>query len=85
MRSTRSVEEVVGNLSEYVDRVARHRECLLLTRGGVAVAELCPVQDPVRLRELPELLASLPRLPESEAAEMGADLDHARRRLPTAP
>jgi hypothetical protein len=47
-------------------------------RGGKAVAELGPVPVGRSLRELPDLLASLPPLTEEEAADYERDLAAAR-------
>lgn len=85
MRSTPSVTDVARNFAEYINRVAFRGERFVLTRGKRAVAELRPVPSGKRLRELPELLASLPRLSEAEAADLAADLDDARRDLTQAP
>jgi antitoxin (DNA-binding transcriptional repressor) of toxin-antitoxin stability system len=85
MRSTPSVTDVARNFAEYINRVAFRGERFVLMRGKRAVAELRPVPSGKRLRELPELLASLPRLSEGEAADLSADLDHARADLSRAP
>lgn len=78
MRSTPSVTDVARNFAEYINRVAFRGERFVLMRGKRAVAELRPVPSGKRLRELPDLLASLPRLSQAEAADLGTDLDHAR-------
>jgi antitoxin (DNA-binding transcriptional repressor) of toxin-antitoxin stability system len=85
MRSTPSVTDVARNFAEYINRVAFRGERFVLMRGKRAVAELRPVPSGKSLRELPELLASLPRLSEAEAADLGADLDHARADLSHVP
>ncbi len=85
MRSTPSVTDVARNFAEYINRVAFGGERFVLMRGKKAVAELRPVPSGKRLRELPGLLASLPRLSDSEAADLAADLDHSRRELTRAP
>jgi antitoxin (DNA-binding transcriptional repressor) of toxin-antitoxin stability system len=78
MRSTPSVTDVARNFAEYINRVAFRGERFVLMRGKRPVAELRPVPSGKKLRDLPELLASLPRLSEAEAADLAADLDHAR-------
>ena len=78
-RST--VTDVARNFAAYLNRVAFHRERFTLTRNGRAVAELAPVPMGKRLGELPELLASLPRLDPSDAEAFQADLDEARSSL----
>jgi antitoxin (DNA-binding transcriptional repressor) of toxin-antitoxin stability system len=81
MRSAPSVTDVARNFAEYINRVAFRGERFVLMRGKRPVAELRPVATGKRLRELPALLASLPRLSESEAVDLAADLDAARRDL----
>ena len=64
---------------------ALHVEHFVLMRGRRAVAELRPVPAGMRLGDLPELLASLPRLGSEDAAAFEDDLATARdqlRRLP---
>lgn len=85
MRSTPSVTDVARNFADYINRVAFGGERFVLMRGKRAVAELRPVPSGKKLRELPELLASLPRLSDSEAADLAADMDDARRDLTRAP
>jgi antitoxin (DNA-binding transcriptional repressor) of toxin-antitoxin stability system len=56
-------------------------ERIVLTHLGKPVAELRPFAAPRRLGELPDILAALPRLTESEAAAFADDLDRARNEL----
>lgn len=81
MRNPTSVTEVARNFAEYVNRVAFRRERFLLMRGRRAVAELRPVPAGMRLGDLPDLLASLPRLGPQEAAAFGDDLSAARDQI----
>jgi antitoxin (DNA-binding transcriptional repressor) of toxin-antitoxin stability system len=81
MRSALSVTDVTEHFDEYLHRVEDRGESFVLMRGGHAVAELRPVSQRSRLRDLPGLLASLPRLPEDEAASFAADLEAARAEL----
>ena len=76
-----TVSEAARNLAEYVDRVARG-ERFLLMRDSEPVAELAPVRRTVKVRDLPELFASLPRLSRDEATDFGADIERARSELP---
>jgi antitoxin (DNA-binding transcriptional repressor) of toxin-antitoxin stability system len=85
MRTMPSVTDVARHFSEYLNRVAFHGESFLLMRGKRPVAELRPVPAGKRLRELPELLASLPRLTEAEATALAEDLAEARSELSLAP
>jgi len=81
MNSRASATDVARDFGKYLARVSTRGECFVLFRGKQAVAELRPMSAQKRLRELPELLASLPRLSEAEAADLAVDLGHARRDL----
>jgi antitoxin (DNA-binding transcriptional repressor) of toxin-antitoxin stability system len=80
-----NITEVLKNFSDYINRVVYRRERFILLRGGKPVAELSPVPSGTRLRELPALLASLPRLSEEEADAFLEDLARARAELGAAP
>ena len=77
--------EVVRGFSEFINRVVYHGDRFLLLRGGKAVAELSPVPRHVRLRELPAILESLPRLGEDEADAFELDLERARSEVSQLP
>jgi antitoxin (DNA-binding transcriptional repressor) of toxin-antitoxin stability system len=85
MRSRPSVTEVARHFADYINRVAFRGERFTLMRGNKPVAELRPVPAGRRLGELPELLASLPRLSPEDAAAMSEDLDAARQELTEQP
>jgi hypothetical protein len=85
MRYSPSVTDVARNFADYVNRVSFRGERFVLMRGRRAVAELRPVPAGMRLGNLPELLASLPRLGAEEAASFEADLAAARTQLGTMP
>ena len=82
---TPSVTEVARNFAEYINRVAFRGERFILMRGKKPVAELRPLAVGKRLRELPDLLASLPRLSEEEALAFSEDLARARAELSRVP
>lgn len=85
MRLQPSVTDVARNFADYVNRVVFKRERFILTRSNKPVAELRPVPAGARLGDLPELLASLPRLTPADAAAFADDLDTARRQLAETP
>ncbi len=85
MRYSPSVTDVARNFGDYVNRVAFRGESFVLMRGRRAVAELRPVPAGMRLGDLPELLASLPRLSSEQAAAFEADLTVARAELGSMP
>jgi antitoxin (DNA-binding transcriptional repressor) of toxin-antitoxin stability system len=81
MSQTLSVTEVARHFAEYINRVAYRGERFVLMRGNKPIAELCPLPAGKRLAELPALLASLPHLSETEAAQFAVDLTAAREAL----
>ncbi len=83
MYETRSVTEVARNFADYINRVVYRGERFVLVRGNKPVAELGPLPVGKRLAELPDLLDSLPKLSEIEAAEFAGDLVSARAMLCT--
>jgi antitoxin (DNA-binding transcriptional repressor) of toxin-antitoxin stability system len=78
MSENRFVTEVARRFADYIDRVVYRGERLVLVRGNKPVAELRPLPARKRLAELPDLIASLPRLSEDEAAEFADDLASAK-------
>jgi antitoxin (DNA-binding transcriptional repressor) of toxin-antitoxin stability system len=85
MSVRQNVTEVARNFADFLNRVAYRGETFVLLRGGKPVAELRPVATGRRLGELPELMASLPRLAEEDAAAFEQDLDAAREEMERIP
>ncbi|CAN5857886.1 hypothetical protein BH23GEM5_BH23GEM5_16710 [soil metagenome] len=85
MRFNPSVTEVARNFADYINRVAFRGERFTLMRGNKPVAELRPVPSGRRLGELPELLASLPRLSPDDASALAEDIEAARSELSEQP
>ena len=84
--STRiSVSEAVRQFADYINRVAYRGERFTLIRGNKPVAELSPVISGRRLGDLPDLLASLPTLSDTDARSFDEDLTRARSELTGAP
>jgi prevent-host-death family protein len=79
-----TVAEVARNFSEYLDRVARG-ERFVLMQGNQPVAELTPVKERPRLRDLPALLETLPHLSPADLGAFEADLEEARNELDRSP
>jgi antitoxin (DNA-binding transcriptional repressor) of toxin-antitoxin stability system len=73
--------EAARHFAEYINRVAYRGESFVLIRGNKPVAELRPLPQGKRLSELPDLIASLPRLTQAEAADFLKDLEEAREEL----
>jgi antitoxin (DNA-binding transcriptional repressor) of toxin-antitoxin stability system len=81
MSSPLKVSEAARNFPEYIERVVRRGEHFVLIQDREAVAELRPVTQRRRLRDLPELLASLPHLSPEDLASFENDLEEARNEL----
>lgn len=75
MDNSVSVTDVARNFADYVNRVVYRGETFVLYRGNKAVAQLQPVPNGKPLKELPALLASLPKLTDDELAEFSEDLN----------
>ena len=76
-----SVTDVARHFSDYVNRVAYRNERFVLRKGRKAVAELRPVSVGRRLGDLPAIIASLPRLSDSDLAGFSKDILRSRNRL----
>jgi antitoxin (DNA-binding transcriptional repressor) of toxin-antitoxin stability system len=81
MLHTLSVTEMARHFAEYINRVAYRGESFVLVRGNKPLAELRPLPTAKRLAELPALLASLPHLSPTEAAQFADDLTATREAL----
>ncbi|MFL6194779.1 MAG: type II toxin-antitoxin system Phd/YefM family antitoxin [Thermoanaerobaculia bacterium] len=81
MPSNPTVREVAENFTKYIDRVVHHGEKFVLVQGERPVAELRPVAERRLVRDLPDLLASLPRLAPEDLEAFESDLDQARAEL----
>ncbi len=81
MRTTMSVTELARSLADAINRVLYRGERFTILRGGKPVAEIVPVPVGRRLGDLPDLLASLPRLGKEGAASFAEDIDSARHEL----
>jgi antitoxin (DNA-binding transcriptional repressor) of toxin-antitoxin stability system len=81
MAQTLSVTEAARHFAEYVNRVVYRGESFVLVRGNKPIAELRPLPAGRRLAELPALLASLPHLSATDAAQLADDLTAAREAL----
>ena len=85
MKLTATVTDLMRNFADYVNRVAYRGEHFVLLRGGRPVAELSPTPVGGRLRDLPQLMGSLPQLEAREAAMWGEELEAARADLEMLP
>ena len=72
-----SVTEFVRGFADYINRVAYSGEAFVLVRGRREIAEVRPVQPGRRIRELPQLLDSLPRLGRGDAQRFQEDVTRA--------
>lgn len=78
MDNSVSVTDMARHFADYVNRVAYRGETFVLYRGNKAVAQLQPVPTGKPLKELPALLASLPKLTDEELSELSEDLNTIR-------
>jgi prevent-host-death family protein len=85
MRHTVAVTDAARRFAEYLHRVEANGERFVVTRGDRPVAELVPFRRGASLRELPAMLAALPRLSPEEAAGYGEEIDAARAELADVP
>jgi len=73
-----NVTDVARNFSDYINRACYSGEHFVLMRGGKPVAEINPLPKNRRVLELPDLLASLPRLSDNEIDNYINDMKKAR-------
>lgn len=78
--------EASRNFSNILGRVHLRGESFLLTRHGRVIAQLAPAEPRklVRLGELAQVLARLPRLEPGDTVRLERDIQKGQRRL-TAP
>ncbi len=87
MEKALSATEAVRKFSEILNSVKYRGESFTIVRGGKPVASISPVETlpPKKfLRDLRELVKSLPRLGE-EADRFGRDLKEIRKHQPILP
>ena len=85
MKTELTTTEFARNHAEYLNRVAYRGESFVITRGKRQIAEVRPVQKPVMLHDLSQILDSLPRLSRDDLDEFERDIETARRQLPALP
>ncbi len=78
-------DEFAANIAEYLRRAEHAGESFTITRAGHPVAVLAPVRGGVRVEDLPELFAAMPRLGDVEAEAFAADIASARAALGAEP
>lgn len=78
-------EAFAANAADYVRRAEHAGESFTITRAGEPVAVLAPVRGGVRMEDLPELFAAMPRLSDAEAEAFAADIASARSELGAEP
>lgn len=84
--STRvSATEFVRGFADFLNRVSYRGETFVVVRGGRPVAEVRPAPAGRQLRDLPGMLAALPRLDAADAESYAADLEAAAREMNALP
>lgn len=76
-----SVTDVARHFSDYVNRVAYRNERFILRKGRMIMAELRPVVAGRHLGELSAIIASLPRMSESDLSSFSKDLCRSRKNI----
>ncbi|MFH0958377.1 MAG: hypothetical protein V1897_06700 [Pseudomonadota bacterium] len=76
-----SVTDVARHFSDYVNRVAYRNERFVLRKGRMIMAELRPVVAGKRLGELSAIMASLPRMSESDLSSFSKDMCRSRKNI----
>jgi antitoxin (DNA-binding transcriptional repressor) of toxin-antitoxin stability system len=74
MAKTLTVTEMARSFAEYINRVAYRGERFILTRGNKPVAEVRPLPAGRKLSELPEIMASLPRMSREDSEAFAKDV-----------
>ena len=85
MNQTITVTEAARHFLEFLNRVAYGGERFTLVRGNRPVAELGPVPRRVLLKELPDIMGSLPKLGEEDADTFAQDILSARQGIDATP
>ncbi|HYH81391.1 MAG TPA: hypothetical protein VEX86_16425 [Longimicrobium sp.] len=81
-----SLIDITRDPAEFLARVENDGEHFVIMQGDVALAELRPVAARcVRLSEMAEMLASLPRLEAGDAEAFAREVEAARRELDAIP
>lgn len=79
------ITDVSRNFSDYVNRCYYGGESFILVRGGKPVAELKALPVGRKVRDLPQLLASLPKLDETDQILYVQDIEEMRRSVAEEP
>jgi antitoxin (DNA-binding transcriptional repressor) of toxin-antitoxin stability system len=74
MLNTISVTDAARNFSDVINRIYYQRKSYLLTRGGMAVAQLTPAPELLTGARLATLWDERPRLDPGDAEAWEADL-----------
>jgi len=76
-----SATEAARKLSDLLNRVRYQGASFEIARGKEVVARIVPAAPPraVKVAELDELLANLPRLPPTDSAQFEKDVEKVRR------
>ena len=78
---TLSVTDAARSFSDVVNRARYRGERFVLTKGGVAIAEIAPLRIGIRASELRARFRTYPRLTKADAKAMERDIEAARREV----
>jgi hypothetical protein len=77
------ITEVSRHFSDFVNRVVYCKERFTLIRGNKPIARLEPELKGCTLRDLPAMIAALPRLSDDEMLDFSQDIEKSRVTLDT--
>lgn len=77
-----SIVEAERDLAEIIDRVCNQKESAIITRSGIPVARLVPIEKPPLLgNDLAKILDQMPHLTREDAEEFEKELQESRSKL----
>ncbi|HEY3876071.1 MAG TPA: type II toxin-antitoxin system prevent-host-death family antitoxin [Candidatus Kapabacteria bacterium] len=79
MENTLTPSDLSLHLGEYLRRVSREHERFVVVENGERIAEISPVHEGPKLKDLKRILDELPHLSKDEAEDFARDVEEARR------
>jgi hypothetical protein len=76
-----SIDDFPPHIRERLEKAVHEAETIVLTANDRPLAEIRPVAVSLKVKELPVVLRSLPRLTPQEAEDFKRDIEEARRAI----
>jgi antitoxin (DNA-binding transcriptional repressor) of toxin-antitoxin stability system len=76
-----TVTELARGLSEFINRASYRGETFVIMRGGKAVAQIAPAPAGARVKDLLEIVGSLPPLDAGDLDAFAGALAQARKAM----